>query len=222
MSVLPSMAPAGCLPLLLPGIYCFHFPCRWKQSLITVIFMCANNICSAASQDSGAREARTSALLEWLERRLMKVIPSETRAGEMCAGPREQQGLLLVPSTPFLGGTCFSGSSRLLPRVVAGENNPRAIPAQQGRAQLSAGQLRLQAPSLGKSPWRTSSSLPEQATLAQCHERHRVGEKALGNCCPSSGAVLCTPEFMCVGTDTHGARKPDRAHVSLSSTPQFL
>lgn len=52
-----STAPA----LLLPGIYCFHFPQHWKLSLITDIFMCINNICRAASQDSGVKEMRTSA-----------------------------------------------------------------------------------------------------------------------------------------------------------------
>ena len=54
-----SMAPASCLSLLLPGIYCFHFPWHWEPNLITDIFMCINNICSAAWQDSEAREMRT-------------------------------------------------------------------------------------------------------------------------------------------------------------------
>jgi len=52
----PSTAPASCFPLLLPGIYCFHFPWRWKPSLITDIFMCINNLCGAASQGEGSED----------------------------------------------------------------------------------------------------------------------------------------------------------------------
>lgn len=58
--------PRGCLcftrcfTLLPPGIYCFHFPRRWKLSLIMDILTCINNICNTASWGSGVREMRSS------------------------------------------------------------------------------------------------------------------------------------------------------------------